>query len=179
MLKVEFNTLNNSYPIFKMNDISCFLDTGANIPVWNGSVELFLHKFKEYSPVRTDLVAPISGFGKGTSMMPVYKLVNFILTDGKQTFTFKNLHIAIEENRKRNFDLLLTYSMFKSINIVIKPQKSNRRISFVTGDQVLFNTTIRTDGNEIKYTECYMQEIEIQDAIANYINSLIEQEKDK
>ena len=181
MLKVEFNTLYRNYPIFKIAryGISCLLDTGANIPVWNGSVDLFLDTFKNCNPLKTDLYAQVGGFGIGTVRMPVYKLTNFVLTDGKQAFTFKDLHIAVEENRKRSFDLLLTYSMFKSINIVIKPQKLNRRISFVTGDTVLFNTEIRTEGNELKYTECYMQEVETQDALANYVNRLIEQEKDK
>lgn len=178
MLKVEFDTLHRNYPIFKIEkyDILCFLDTGANIPIWNGSIDLFLDTFKNCNPVKTGLHSQVGGFGIGTVNMPIYKISNFVLTDGKQTFIFKDLYIAVEENRKRNFDLLLTYSMFKSINMVIRPQKSNRKISFVTDSQMIFNTATRIEGKELKYIECYIQAIDEQDICANYINNLIRQE---
>lgn len=179
MLKVVFNTLNNTYPIFniKKYNISCMLDTGANIPVWNGSLSLFKHKFKECNPIKTKYYSSIGGFGEGSTDMPVYKLSNFELTNGNQKFTFKELYIAVEENRKRNFDLLLTYSMFKSIHIIISPKQTNREIAFVTNKKHTFNTRITAENNQIRYTESYLQEFTSEDVQANYINKLIKQEK--
>lgn len=161
MLKVAFNTLNNKCPLFKLEkyNITCFLDTGANIPVWNGSTDYFVNKFKDCNPTKTIYHTSIGGFGIGEVEMPVYKLSNFELTDGKQKLVFRELYVAVEENRNRNFDLLITYSMFKGIGIVIKPNKANREISFATQQKSIFNTRLIADGNKLKYVESFLQEI--------------------
>lgn len=170
MIQIGFNTLDDKYPIFKLGryKIICLLDTGANIPVWNGSVKAFLSKFKECSPIKTEYYASIGGFGRGAENMSVYKINNFELTDGKSRLIFKELYIAVEENRTRNFDLLLTYSMFKMINIVIRPKKTNREIVFVTSKQYVFDTYVDIKDGILKYTESYLQNCIDEDTGINF-----------
>lgn len=179
MHKLIFNTLDDEVPIFKVKNykISCFLDTGANIPVWNGKLSSFLSTFKKCDPTKTDMIVNMGGFGEKTVQMEVYRINNFELADGKQRLVFKTLYIAIEESRKRAFDLLLTYSMFKNINILVIPLVLNRQIVLATNKQYVFDTSckiaqVNKNGKEILlYTESYAQLVEPENEDSSNVTS--------
>jgi hypothetical protein len=95
----------------------CLIDTGANTPVWcRGEADL-----KEYYPdcVKENSVFIISGFGTGIEIADVYKIPDFVLSDGKNKIYYKDLLIAVI-NRDFSFHMIISYTMLNKMNISIE-----------------------------------------------------------
>ena len=51
-----------------------------------------METFKNCKPINTNIVASIGGFGNGTVDMAIYKINNFVITNNKQSITYKELY---------------------------------------------------------------------------------------
>lgn len=90
--------------------IQCLFDTGATMPVWCQSEEVFKDIFP--NAVRQKQQAILSGFGKIATKVDVYKIPEFHLSDGNSEIVFKNLLVVASFDRDFGCDLILSYTMF-------------------------------------------------------------------
>lgn len=70
-------------PVFELTIngeiVRCMLDTGADMPVWCGSQEMF---HKAFPNARVDShFYELGGFGKGSENVNVYEVKNFAIYD--------------------------------------------------------------------------------------------------
>ncbi|MCM1219506.1 MAG: hypothetical protein NC548_33925 [Lachnospiraceae bacterium] len=110
----DMTIISNIYK--ERKSFNCLIDTGASVPVWCAGEQLL----KVYYPDCTKLDAAFSlhGFGTGQEIVPVYVIPQFVLSDGKQCITYKNITVAVTK-RDFTFDLILSYSLFNKMNISI------------------------------------------------------------
>lgn len=95
---------------------NCLIDTGACVPVWCAGEQLLKTYYPDCS--KMDAAFILNGFGKGSEVVPVYLIPQFVLSDGKQFIKYINIAIAVTE-RDFMFDMILSYSMFNKMNISI------------------------------------------------------------
>lgn len=94
--------------------IVCLFDTGAMVPVWCGSKKFFDFVFPD--AVLYDKNLTLSGFGKLSECVDVYKIPVFCIADGKHKLEFRNLLVAASFDRDFDCDLVLSYTMFAKVN---------------------------------------------------------------
>lgn len=98
------------------NNFDCLIDTGARVPVWCAGVQVL----KVYYPdcVRQAAIFILRGFGRGYEVVDVYKIPDFILSDGRQRIHYRNMLVAVTD-RDYAFNMILSYNMFNKMNISI------------------------------------------------------------
>ena len=104
-------------------------DSGAQIPVWCRSEELFCRVFPDAR--KTDFYCEISGFGRETERSSVYIIPLFELSGKNASFQIKNLLIANLFKPFIGCDLLLSETMFsKTDTLTTRRGKRELQVSF-------------------------------------------------
>lgn len=101
------------------NDITCLIDTGADVPVWTrGSNKL---KGTYNATQIKDKKFLLSGFGKEAELVDVYRITDFELKgeDG-DIIVFKNLTIACTRRPNMVANLILPATAFTHMNYTIR-----------------------------------------------------------
>lgn len=126
MSKLKFDLIKRKNQTYDMTIITnvysgrkkfnCLIDTGASVPVWCAGEQLL----NTYYPncIRYNGVFILNGFGKGSEIVPVYLIPEFVLSDGKQCIKYVNIMVAVTK-RGFTYDMILSYSMFNKMNISI------------------------------------------------------------
>jgi hypothetical protein len=117
---LKFNILSDGKrtgkPLIANMDINrtiCLIDTGANLPVWCSSEQGLIQYYNKAVPLTG--VSILRGFGKEYEVCKVYKIPDFVLTDGKSKIHYIDLPIAVVD-RDYNFEVILSYTMLSHIN---------------------------------------------------------------
>lgn len=99
------------FPAEDGSDISCMIDTGANVPIWFMG-ENFI-KLHYPSAVKTDKLTIIHGLGKNPLMdVPVWRIPIFSITDDNgETMVFHDLLMPVIEASKFLFNMLIPLTM--------------------------------------------------------------------
>lgn len=126
--KYGYNTAIIDFPI-KRGIISCLVDTGAYLAIWCSGLAEFLVKYP--NSVYTNMIALVGGFGSGTNVGYVYKIPEFILSDGKNAVHYHNFIIAVID-KDFSFDLILGYSVFNTANMSINTFTNRDRVHKIT-----------------------------------------------
>ena len=92
-------------------DISCMIDTGANVPIWFMG-ENFL-KLRFPSAHLTDKLTIIHGLGKEPLLdVPVWNIPEFVMTDDNgEKIIFHDLLIPIIKASRYSFNMLIPLTM--------------------------------------------------------------------
>lgn len=117
MSKLKFDIIKRKNHVYRERKrFNCLIDTGASVPVWCAGESLL----KTYYPncAKLDAVYILNGFGKGSEVVPVYLIPQFVLSDGKQCINYINITVAVTK-RDFTFDMILSYSLFNKMNINI------------------------------------------------------------
>lgn len=118
---MDLKLSNNVRPVFDIyvngRSITTLYDTGANISVWLGSRRLFEATFKDAILKREDY--NIKGFGGPGTKYCLYKIPVFILSNGVEQYTIKNMLIAVGESKNYEFRLLLSAGVFYACSVTI------------------------------------------------------------
>lgn len=106
------------------DDISCMMDTGANVPIWFMG-EKFL-QIRYPSATKTDCLTIIHGLGKGPLVdVPVWNIPEFVLTDDSgQKLVFHDLYIPVIEAKQYSFNMLIPLTMLNRTRFTFDYQKS-------------------------------------------------------
>lgn len=104
----------------------CMLDTGAEITVWNGSIEKFKKIFQGAELFSKDF--KISGFGGSGLLYPVYKIPVFEISDGTSTVFIHNAYCAITEQSSLACRMILSANMFGMFDYTISNKEGILRI---------------------------------------------------
>lgn len=91
-------------------NVMMMYDSGAQIPVWCRSEELFRRVFPDAK--KTDLYCDISGFGRETERSSVYIIPLFELSRKDASFQIRNLLVATLFKPFIGCDFLLSETMF-------------------------------------------------------------------
>ena len=99
------------FPAEDGSDISCMIDTGANVPIWFMG-EKFL-KLHFPSAVKTDKLTIIHGLGKEPLMdVPVWNISLFTIKDDNgESMVFHDLLVPVIEASKFVFNMLIPLTM--------------------------------------------------------------------
>ena len=104
-------------------------DTGAQMPVWCRSVELFCSVFPDAR--KTDFYCEISGFGRETERSSVYIIPLFELNGANTSFQIKNLLVANLYKPSIGCDFLLSETMFsKTDTLTIRRGRRELCVSY-------------------------------------------------
>lgn len=106
------------------SDISCMVDTGANVPIWFMG-ERFL-KLRYPSASKTDRLTIIHGLGKEPLIdVPVWKISEFVLTndDGKK-MVFHDMLMPVIEPKQYSFNMLIPLTMLNRTKFSFAYQSS-------------------------------------------------------
>ncbi|MCM1257290.1 MAG: hypothetical protein NC307_05515 [Roseburia sp.] len=90
----------------------CLLDTGANICVWTRGLEEFMKVFP-MSDRQVGKMATVSGFGGDGAKAPVYLVDCITFRSGRNTLSFRDLHIAITTNTRIGAELVLAMTTLR------------------------------------------------------------------
>ena len=92
-------------------EISCMIDTGANVPIWFMGEDFLKKKYP--SAVKTDKITVIHGLGENPLWdVPVWQIPEFILTDDEgETLLFHDLLLPVIEAEQFSFNMLLPLTM--------------------------------------------------------------------
>ena len=106
------------------SDISCMVDTGANVPIWFMG-ENFL-KLRYPSAVKTEQLTIIHGLGKEPIVdVPVWKIPKFVLTDDEgKSIVFHDMYIPVIEAKNYSFNMLIPLTMLNRTKFTFDYQKS-------------------------------------------------------
>ena len=101
------------------NDITCLIDTGANIPVWTRGADRLREIYNAENVAGKKFI--LSGFGKYPEEADAYWIKDFVLmgeTDDK--ITFKSLMIACTKRPSMVANLILPATAFTHMNYTIR-----------------------------------------------------------
>ena len=106
-------------PVVRLkDDISCLIDTGADTPVWTQGEQRLRDAYK------TELIADkkflLSGFGKNTEIVAVYRIYNLCLEGKGERIVFKSLVLACTDRPTMVADLILPATAFANMNYTVK-----------------------------------------------------------
>lgn len=91
---------------------TCLLDTGATIPVFSGTPELFNAWFLNTTNLTIIDQINIRGFGGDNCIAALYNLDRFSISDGKSSMHFRDMKIAVAVNKILPAQLLLPSPIF-------------------------------------------------------------------
>lgn len=113
------------------SDISCMVDTGANVPIWFMG-EAFL-KLRYPNACQTDKVTIIHGLGREPLLdVPVWMIPEFVLTDdGGASITFHNLLIPVIKAKQYSFHMLIPLTMLNRTKFSFDYRTSAQRGYFL------------------------------------------------
>lgn len=121
-LKFELKKRKNAYGLVIIRNrddninIKCLVDTGATMPVWCAGEQLLLSYYPK--AVKQNCMTILNGFGKGYEKASVYKIPDFVLSDGKNKIHYINLLVAVMD-RDYSFEMILSYTMFSRMNLSV------------------------------------------------------------
>ena len=99
-------------------DVTCLIDTGADIPVWTQGSESLKRAFNAKGMKDKKFI--LSGFGKEPEIADVYNIADVILRDNKgDVITFKNLTVACTARPAMVAHLILPATAFSHMNYTI------------------------------------------------------------
>lgn len=145
---------NGGRPIFRTTsgsgvDITCLLDTGADIPVFTLGVESLLLHYPEAEEVQ-NLCVVLHGFGKEPEIVPVYKIPNFkIIGSNNAVIEYAILHVACTERSDIGVTMILSATMFSQMNYTIHNIGiDSSRLEIEYNDRLFYTGVRRLTGNE-------------------------------
>lgn len=97
---------NNTAP---RNGCLTLLDTGASVPVWTDTVEALKALYPDAHKSQDSVY--IGGFGGNGSIVPLWILPTYTLSDNADTAIFHNMHVAV-------YELPIDANMILSANII-------------------------------------------------------------
>lgn len=134
-----------SVPVGDNKNIRCLIDTGASIPVWCGSTEIFQLLFPEAKNSKKKSL--LRGFGGEGKEVEVWIIPEFVFkdTEGTDKIIYHNFHVMLDSDRNFGCDLILSYEMFKEIDYSFD-NSLDPEVTFFTvkSDRVEFGTGMRT-----------------------------------
>lgn len=97
------------------SDISCMIDTGANVPIWFMGEKFMRLHFP--SAVKTDKLTIIHGLGKEPLMdVPVWSIPLFIIKDDSgESIVFHDFLILVVEASKFLFNMLIPLTILNRV----------------------------------------------------------------
>lgn len=128
MIKLVFPlniTLYSPRPIFKAYvngfPFRCMLDTGADIPVFCKGASLFSEFIKEMQGVAVTEFkqSRIGDFGKTDESTMLWNMDKFVLSDQRESITYKAMKIAVMNKPKIPCDLILSASILMKMKYTI------------------------------------------------------------
>lgn len=126
-LNLDKNRVKPTIRIMPQNEVvKCLIDSGADMPVWCSTEKLLKSQF---TVKKLHEKTYIGGFGGKGAYHDVYSIDKFILTDGSNTLTIRNLLVAFIPNVSFACDLILSASVFdKKIDYSINTRNNQRYI---------------------------------------------------
>lgn len=111
-------------------DISCMIDTGANVPIWFMGEDYL--KLWYPSAYKTEKLTIIHGLGEKPLLdVPVWIIPEFSLTDDfGEVLVFHNLFIPVIEARKFSFNMLMPLTMLNRAKFSFDYKSSATHASF-------------------------------------------------
>lgn len=99
-------------------DITCLIDTGANIPVWTRGSQKLINAFQ--ASLIKDKKFILSGFGKVAEKVDAFRISDFVLSgDGDDKIVFKSMIIACTERPAMVANMILPATAFNHMNYLI------------------------------------------------------------
>lgn len=106
----SYNTLVICNRLIDNSKCNILVDTGASFPVWTKSVNLLQTRYPQ--AVETQYKAWLGGFGGDGNEVPVWRIPRFILSDGNDSVSYEDLHVAIHP-MPSNFDMVMSFPMLR------------------------------------------------------------------
>ena len=132
-------------PVGDNKNIRCLVDTGASIPVWCGSREIFQLLFP--TAKKSGKKSLLRGFGGEGKEVDVWIIPKFILKDTGNThgIIYHNFHVMLDSGRNFDCDLILSYEMFKKMDYIFDNLSDSELTFFrIKSDRNEFGTGMRT-----------------------------------
>ena len=151
---------NRSKPVFEIilqnRPVVFLVDTGAELPIWCGSVELL----KECYPdcICTEFTCNINGFGGKRDRASIYKIPKFKLVE----FTINNLFIAVVPEYEGRFkcNFIISYTMLNSVTFMIEYLGSGKSLFKIDNQRDYYMKAISDfSRNELLRVFCFIQEV--------------------
>jgi hypothetical protein len=108
-----------SRPVISLNDdVTCLIDTGADIPVWTQGVERLqdLYSTERIEGKRFLL----SGFGKGYEIVDAFVIHDLRIVGEGEEVIFSNITLACTERPEMVADLIMPATAFNHMNLMIR-----------------------------------------------------------
>ena len=99
------------------SDLVYLYDSGADTPVWCKGAQELVDVFPDAALVKQRFV--LSGFGKEVEIVDVYRIQEFVLTDGISAIRYQNFIVAVTDRPEMNLDLILPASIFDHMVVTI------------------------------------------------------------
>lgn len=103
-------------------DLVYLIDTGADTPVWCKGVSELEDIFGDV--VKLDSQFVLSGFGKEPEIVDVFRIPEFMLTDGTDSIRYENFVLAVTDRPQMNVDMILPSSIFDHMSVTIDRKTS-------------------------------------------------------
>ena len=105
-------------------DISCMVDTGANVPIWFMGEEFLQLRYP--SSYKTDKLTIIHGLGKMPLVdVPVWMIPCFTITDDVgETLMYHDLLIPVIKAERYSFNMLIPLTMLNRMKCTFDYKKS-------------------------------------------------------
>jgi len=106
-------------------DISCMIDTGANVPIWFMG-EDFL-KLRYPSARKTDKLTIIHGLGKDPIVdVPIWNIPKFVIIDDNgENLIFHDMPMPVLNARQYSFNMLIPLTMLNRMRFTFDYFKSS------------------------------------------------------
>lgn len=105
-------------------DITCLIDTGANVPIWFTGDRILKMCYPSAKP--TDKLTIIKGLGQGPLLnVPIWKIPEFVMKDEYgNKIVFYDLLIPVIEAKKYAFDMLIPLTMLNRLKFSFDYKKA-------------------------------------------------------
>ena len=133
-------------------NVTTLYDSGANISVWLGPVQLFKAIFKDAILVRDNY--NIMGFGGTGTKYYLYKIPVVKFSNNVEEYVVKNMLIAVGEYKRHDFNLLLSAGVFYACSVTINNIGYKRSLS-ITYSKDEYTMIIAENG---KSTAVFLQD---------------------
>lgn len=98
-------------------DLTYLIDTGADTPVWCKGKDELIDVFPQADKIDSKFL--LGGFGKEPELVDVFRIPQFVLTDGDASIVYRNLILAVTDRPSMGVDFILPASIFNHMRVVV------------------------------------------------------------